>query len=171
MLSCGGLLILGLIGKSVGFVRTSTATYAGYSVDAPGIATGAKSQQLTTGVTIFNRLTGSEFLIAEKKSPQGKFTPELFLLGLGTIAQVKQQTAVSRAGLTGIHYEVEGNKSVPAHIGEVFPTTDGVLILTYMSGPALAEHNGRPPKMDTASAISRDNPDAFFASLRSSGSN
>lgn len=168
ILGCVGLFGLGLVARNVAANKMSTATISGYSVDAPGSLMGTKVQGDVTGQTIYNRVTGTEFMIAELKRPGVPLTPDLVIMGIKTQKQITH-APTTRNGMTGIRYETVGGNGAPIHIGEVYPLGSSVLLVIYMTAEEIEKTMGKKAPMTAAKARETDKPDAFFASLRRAG--
>ncbi len=175
--------ILGIVGGIMGLVlliccggfgllvwnlnRTNTISAGGYSADAQGVIN--KRTKFTNnfvGQEIDNLFTRSEFVIGVTNTDNGQIiTPEMFYAGLNSSGGNFHSVAssVSRAGLTG--YRFKSKSELPLLI-ECYQLGNGLLILMYGNGPEMAMKNGSRASTNVESSMQRDNPEAFFESLR-----
>ena len=168
MLGLGLLICCGGIGLLLWNVnRTNTITAGGFSVDAQGIINlKTKFPDNFVGQEIDNLFTRSEFVIGTTNSSNNQLiTPEMFYAGIHSAGGNFQAVAstVTRAGLTG--YRFKSSSELPVLI-ECYQLGNGLLILMYGNGPEIATTKGSRVSTSIESAMKRDNPEAFFASLR-----
>lgn len=162
--TCAGVIGFGL------YVQSAKQIVAGgYRALAPGMkAKFPTPNEATSGEAVGNPKTHSEFAIIQYRlAPNQPLTVEKYILGLSLSGAIQEGAAVSvtRAGLSGYHYDSKRSGGFPGHAGEVFDTPNGMLALLYITAEQAGKES-RFRKSKTPEQIrTADNPDAFFESL------
>ena len=162
--TCAGVIGFGLYVQSA-----KQITAGGYGALAPGMkAKFPIPKEATSGEAVGNPKTHSEFAIIQYRlDPNKPLTVEKYILGLGLGGAIQEGAAVSvtRAGLSGYHYDSKRSGGFPGHTGEIFDTPNGMLALLYITAEQAGKES-RFRKSKTPEQIrTADNPDTFFESL------
>ncbi len=172
----GGLGVLGVVGLVAVLVyfgstaeSKSTISLAGYSVDAPGKVVPESKQGGAVSHGIHHRRTNSEFAISTKQvaAPGQNFELEKLIQMMRQLgSNVRSQTPISRAGLSGYQMKMRGVTGLETEVEVYKINAQDVLLLTYVSGKV--KHDAGMGKLDRdPETIQKlDDPDAFFSSLR-----
>lgn len=163
------LVVVGVVGYAVynSNLMKAEMTLAGYSTQAPGRFVGENRGSGQIEVMIQNRRTRSQYQMIHVHHSFGRqVTPELFLLGMEQMGTVSERSPITRGGLQGFHFRATNSRTSAPLEGEVFPVSDGLLVLTYQRGSELLEANGRDAKYEGQRERDLDDPDSFFASLK-----
>ena len=140
--TCAGVIGLGLYAQSA-----KQITAGGYGAQAPGMKGKFPiPKEATSGEAVGNPKTHSEFAIVQYRlDPNKPLTVEKYILGLGLGGAIQEGSAVSvtRAGLSGYHYNSKRLGGFPGHTGEVFDTPNGMLLLLYIT----AEQAGKESRI------------------------
>ncbi len=162
--TCAGVIGFGLYVQSAKQIAAG-----GYGALAPGMKTKFPiPQEATSGEAVGNPKTYSEFAIIQYRlDPNKPLTVEKYILGLGLSGAIQEGAAVSvtRAGLSGYHYDSKRSGGFPGHTGEILDTPNGMLLLLYITAEQAGKES-RFRKSKTPEQIrNSDNPDAFFESM------
>lgn len=146
---------------------------AGWTATAPGRTVPDQKKGQTLSKFVINPRTNSEFSLGTVDLPPGAMAvgaDQFLQLLKSQMTDIREDRAVERAGLKGLHVKGKATFNPMLATFEIFPLSEKqLLVMSYISGTDRQKMGIGKTRLDEDRIEAIDDTEAFFASLRRAG--